>query len=233
MAATSPPQSPTVTLVHAVLPALAPMEAALVRAIPGVRVRHLLDEGLSTEAERHGGVTRACVERMLTLLGLAVEARADAVLLTCTAYSTMLPEARKRFPSTPMYAVDQVMVERAVARATRIGVLATFAAGLEQQRVMLEREAALRGKVVEIVPSLHPEAMAALRRGDTAEHDRIVLAALPALAEATEVVLLAQASMARVADHVPPAYRDRVLSSPQLAAEALRDALEVGVRAGA
>lgn len=224
---------PTVTLVHAVVPALAPMEEALVQAIPGVRVRHLLDEGLSTEAERYGGVTRACTDRMLTILGLAIEARTDAVLLTCTAYSTMLPEARERFPQTPLYAVDQVMVERAVARASRIGVLATFAAGLEQQTEMLEREAALRGKTIEIVPSLHPEAMAALRRGDAAEHDRIVLAALPALADATEVVLLAQASMARVADGVPPEYRDRVLSSPKLAAEALRDALGMSARAGA
>jgi len=140
------PDAPTVTLVHAVLPALAPMQTALAQAIPGVRIRHLLDEGLSTEAERYGGVTRACIERMLTVLNLAVEARTDAVLLTCTAYSTMVPEARTRFPGTPLYAVDQVMVERAVARATRIGVLATFAAGLEQQQEMLEREAALRGR---------------------------------------------------------------------------------------
>ncbi len=217
--------SPTVTLVHAVLPALAPMEAALARALPGARVRHILDEGLSTEAERYGGVTRACVERMLTILGLAVEARTDAVLLTCTAYSTMLPEARARFPGTPFYAVDQVMVETAVARASRIGVLATFPAGLDQQRELLTREATARGKAIEIVPSLHPEAMQALRRGDAAEHDRIVLAALPALVETTDLVLLAQASMARVAELVPAAYRDRVLSSPQLAAEALRDAL--------
>jgi len=226
-------QTPTVTLVHAVLPALAPMEAALVQAIPGVRVRHLFDEGLSTEAERYGGVTRTCIERMLTIIGLAVDAQTDAVLLTCTAYSTMLPEARTRFPQTPLYAVDQVMVERAIARATRIGVLATFAAGLEQQTEMLEREAALRGKSIEIVPSLHPAAMAALRRGEAAEHDRIVLAALPALVATSEIVLLAQASMARVAGSVPAEYRDRVLSSPQLAAEALRDALGMGTRAGA
>jgi glutamate racemase len=208
------------------------MEAALARALPGARVRHILDEGLSSEAERHGGVTRACVERMLTILGLAVEARTDAVLLTCTAYSTMLPEARARFPTTPFYAVDQVMVERAVARAARIGVLATFAAGLDQQRELLTREAAAQRKAIEIVPSLHPAAMAALRRGDAAEHDRIVLAALPALVEATDLVLLAQASMARVAEQVPAAYRERVLSSPQLAAEALRAALAARAPAG-
>jgi glutamate racemase len=216
---------PAVTLVHAVLPALAPMRDALVEAMPDVRVRHLLDEALSTEPERRGGVDRACVEHMLRVLELAVALPTDAVLLTCTAYSTMLPEARERFPGVPFYAVDQVMVETAVARATRIGVIATFAAGLDQQRELLEREARVRGKVIEIVPSLHPAAMDALRSGEVMVHDRIVLEALPALVEDTDIVLLAQASMARVAPAVPRRYRDRVLSSPRLAAEALRDAL--------
>jgi len=221
----------TVTLVHAVLPALEVMETALLAEMPELRVRHLLDEGLSSEAERRGGVDRVCVERMLTVLELAVAAGTDAILLTCTAYSTMVPEARRRFPETPLYAVDQVMVERAVERASRIGVLATFAAGLEQQREMLGREAAAQGKPIEIVPSLHPAAMVALRRGDAREHDRIVLDALPALAEATDLVLLAQASMARVYDQIPPAYRDRVLSSPRLAAAALRKVLREGAAA--
>jgi glutamate racemase len=216
---------PTIALVHAVLPALAPMERAILEEIPGARVRHLFDEGLSTEAERYGGVTAECVERMMTVLDLAIRAQADAVLLTCTAYSTIVPQARERFPGTPIYAVDQMMVERAVNDAKRIGVLATFPAGLEQQRVMLEAEAAARGKAIEIVPSLHPEAMKALRAGDAATHDRIVLEALPEIADRSDLVLLAQVSMARVYPQVPPAYADRVLSSPQLAARALRRSL--------
>jgi hypothetical protein len=216
---------PTIALVHAVLPALAPMERAILDEIPGARVRHLFDEGLSTEAERYGGVTAECVDRMMTVLDLAIRAQADAVLLTCTAYSTIVPQARERFPETPIYAVDQMMVERAVADAKRIGVLATFPAGLEQQRVMLEAEAAARGKAIDIVPSLHPDAMKALRAGDAATHDRIVLDALPSIADQTDLVLLAQVSMARVFPQVPAAYADRVLSSPQLAARALKTTL--------
>jgi Asp/Glu/Hydantoin racemase len=216
---------PTIAVVHAVLPALAPIERAILDEMPDARVRHLLDEGLSSEAERYGGVKAECVERMMTVLDLAIRARADAVLLSCTAYSTMVPQARERFPKTPIYAVDQVMVERAVALAGRIGVLATFPAGLEQQRVMLESEAAARGRSITIDGSLHPEAMAALRAGDAAKHDRIVLDALPALADRNELVLLAQVSMARVYPQVPPQYANRVLSSPQLAVRALKESL--------
>jgi hypothetical protein len=39
-------------------------------------------------------------------------------------------------------------------------VLATVAAGLAQQTEMLQRAAAVCGKSIEIVASLHPEAMA-------------------------------------------------------------------------
>ncbi|GAC1597115.1 MAG: aspartate/glutamate racemase family protein [Candidatus Velthaea sp.] len=217
--------APTITLVHAVLPALAPMQTALEAEIPGITVRHLLDEGLSTEAVRQGGLTRVLVERMLTLLTLAAAAPTDAILLTCTAYSTMVPEAQKRFPDLPIFAVDSMMVETAVKTANRIGVLATFPAGLEQQREMLTAQALLQGKSIEILSSLHPEAMIALRAGDAATHDRIVLDALPALAERCDLLLLAQVSMARVLPGVPEAYRARVLSSPRLAAQALQSAL--------
>lgn len=217
--------APTITLVHAVLPALAPMQAALEAEIPGITVRHLLDEGLSTEAVRLGGVTRVLVERMLTLLTLAAAAPSDAIVLTCTAYSTMVPEAQARFPGLPIFAVDSMMVETAVKRATRIGVLATFPAGLEQQSEMLTAEASRQGKEIEIISSLHSDAMIALRAGDAATHDRIVLAALPALAERCDLVLLAQVSMARVLPGVPQTYRARVLSSPRLAAQALQSAL--------
>jgi hypothetical protein len=216
---------PTIALVHAVLPALAPMEDALAEAWPDARVRHLLDEGLSTEAVRYGGVSPECVARMYDVVDLAIRTRPDAVLLTCTAYSTLVPDLRRRYPGIPIFAVDQIMVERAVAQAQRIGVLATFAAGLEQQRVMLETEAALRGKTIEIVDSLHPDAMTALRAGDGALHDRIVLDALPELAERVDLVVLAQVSMARVVPGIAARYAERVLSSPRLAAQALRRAL--------
>lgn len=215
----------TVTLVHAVLPALEPMQAALQAEMPDIRIRHLLDEGLSSEASRFGAVNAACVARMLVVLGMAVDAQTDAILLTCTAYSTMIPQARERFAGTPIFAVDSMMVEAAVRDAQRIGVLATFPAGMEQQREMLVAESERQAKTIEIIESLHPAAMTALRAGDAETHDRLVLDALPDLAERSDVVLLAQVSMARVLDRVPERYRARVLSSPRLAAQALRTTL--------
>jgi hypothetical protein len=188
-------------------------------------VLNLLDEGLLSEVERRGGLAPECVERLVTQIGLAVEAGASAVLLTCTAYSTVVPDVQARFPGVPVLAVDQVMVDQAVDSASRIGVLATVAAGLAQQTEMLQRAAALRGKSIEIVGSLHPQAMAALARGDGDSHDRILLEALPGLAVRVDLVLLAQASMARLVPRLPD-LPVPVLTSPRLAVEHLRQMLE-------
>lgn len=223
---------PTIALVHAVIPAMSPMQEALAGELPGARVLNLLDEGLLSEIERHGGLAPTCVDRLATHVGLSIRAGAAVVLLTCTAYSSAVPELRERFPQVPILGVDQVMVEQAVARADRIGVLATVPAGLEQQQALLRRTAERGSKAVSVVPSLHPEAMAALRRGDAELHDRILLAALPVLADRVELVLLAQASMARLLPRLPPDLPVPVLASPALAAGHVRDLLREEQRSG-
>ena len=197
----------TIALIHAVVPAMAPMQAELARSLPGARVLNLLDEGLLTQVERRGGLTAECVDRLATLVGLAKEAGATAALLTCNAYTPVVGQVQERYPSIPVLAVDEVMVAQAVAQATPIGVLATVEAGLKQQRESLERAAGALGKRIEIVSSLHPDAMDALRRGDGETHDRILLEALPGLASQVELVLLAQASMARLMDKLRPICR--------------------------
>ena len=204
---------------------MAPMQVALGRALPAARVLNLLDEGLLTEVERRGGLTPGCVDRLATLVGLAQEAGASAVLLTCNAYTPVVGDVQARYVELPVLAVDEVMVERAVSSATRIGVLATVEAGLKQQRESLERAARRAEKQITVVASLHPGAMEALRRGEGEMHDRILLEALPPLAAQVELVLLAQASMARLMERLPADLPVPVLASPQLAVEALKERL--------
>ncbi|MBV8434020.1 MAG: hypothetical protein JO029_07075 [Candidatus Eremiobacteraeota bacterium] len=215
----------TVGLVHAVLPALGPMRDTLARRMPDVRVINLLDEGLLTEAERLGGLVPETIDRMASVIELLREAKVDAVLLTCTAYSPAVPEMQRRFPGLPIVAVDQMMVDKAVATGRKIGVLATVKAGLDQQIDMLNAAAQRAGVTIEIVPSFHPEAMDALRRGDRDAHDRILLDALPALLERVDVALLAQVSMSPLAAKLPPNLPKPVLSSPELAADRLSEIL--------
>lgn len=215
----------TVGVVHAVLPALGPMRDVLARRLPDVRLINLLDEGLLSESERLGGLVPETLDRMESVIGLLQKAQVDAVLLTCTAYSTAVPEMRRRFGTLPIMAVDQTMVDKAITLGTRIGVLATVQAGLDQQVVLLNEAAARTGTAIEIVPSFHATAMDALRRGDRDAHDRILLDALPALLERVDVVLLAQVSMSPLVAKLPANLPKPVLSSPELAADRLIEIL--------
>jgi Asp/Glu/hydantoin racemase len=216
----------TVGLIHAVIPAMAPLRSAFADDLPDVRVLNLLDEALLKDAERLGEITPGLVRRMTGLVALHEASGAEAVLFTCNAYSPYVDQVRAQ-SGIPVLPIDEAMIDRALAIGRRIGVLATVAAGLEQQRQSLERAAAGAGKPVEIVAVLRAEAFAALNAGDAETHDRILLEELATLAPEVDVVLLAQASMAGLADKAPAGTPAPVLASPRLAVQKVKEILEL------
>jgi Asp/Glu/hydantoin racemase len=216
----------TVGLIHAVIPAMAPLRSAFADDLPDVRVLNLLDEALLKDAERLGEITPGLVRRMTGLVALHEASGAEAVLFTCNAYSPYVDQVRAQ-SGIPVLPIDEAMIDRALAIGRRIGVLATVAAGLEQQRQSLERAAAGAGKPVEIVAVLRAEAFAALNAGDAETHDRILLEELATLAPKVDVVLLAQASMAGLADKAPAGTPAPVLASPRLAVQKVKEILEL------
>ena len=216
----------TVGLIHAVIPAMAPLRQAFGQELPDVRVLNLLDEALLKDAERLGRITPGLVRRMTGLVALHEASGAEAVLFTCNAYSPYVDQVRAQ-SNVPVLPIDEAMIEQALARGRRIGVLATVPAGLEQQRQSLERAAAGAGKEIELEAVLRPDAFAALNGGDAATHDRILLEELARLAPKVDVVILAQASMAGLAEQVPPGTPVPVLSSPQLAVQQVKEILKL------
>ena len=88
---------------------------------------------------------------------------------------------------------------------------------LEPTITLLEETAAAAGKPIEIFPELCGGAFEAVLSGDTARHDELLSAALQKLKEGVEVVVLAQASMARVLGQLPSNGGCPILSSPELA----------------
>jgi len=76
------------------------------------------------------------------------------------------------------------------------------------------------------VESLCTGAFEAVLAGDTATHDRILSESLARLVIDVDVVVLAQASMARVVQQLPPEVtRIPILSSPELAVRSAHSAL--------
>ncbi|MDQ3404909.1 MAG: aspartate/glutamate racemase family protein, partial [Actinomycetota bacterium] len=122
--------------------------------------------------------------------------------------------------------VDAPMAEEAVAAGARIGVFATLQSTLGPTTRLIERIASAKGLDREVRAVVCDDAFAALGRGETESHDRMIAERAARLAEEVDVLVLAQASMARV---VPGDLPVPVLSSPRSAVRALAAAVERGV----
>lgn len=108
----------------------------------------------------------------------------------------------------------------------RIGVAATLRTTLEPTIALLEEKALAERREVDIVRVLCEGAFEAVLAGDTATHDRILADSLTRLAAAVDVVVLAQASMARMVSQLPnDPGRVPILASPELAIRRARSIL--------
>jgi Asp/Glu/hydantoin racemase len=109
------------------------------------------------------------------------------------------------------------MADEAVRLGTRVGVLATLRTTLEPTADLVARRAEAAGKDVQVVSRVADGAFDALSAGDRDRHDELVRDGLRELARDVDVVVLAQASMARIVDALPDEERPvPVLTSPRL-----------------
>ena len=221
--------SKSLALIHT-SPTLTPMFGELcARHLPGVMPFHMVDESLIKDTIRHGHLRRVTMRRLLALLSSAQDAGADAVLVTCSSIGDAVKMGQQLF-DIPVIRVDEAMAEEAVTRGRRIGVMATLRTTLEPTLALLREKAEEAGHAIELVPSLCDGAFEAVLAGDTATHDRILSQALLRDMAGVDVVVLAQASMARVVEAMgPEALPMPVLSSPALAVLSARRVLAEAV----
>jgi Asp/Glu/hydantoin racemase len=201
---------------------LVPMFARLcAEKLPRVDVFNIADDSLIQEVIAHGEVTPSVFRRVASHISAAEAAGADFVLVTCSSIGPAVELAAK-LVSIPVLRVDEPMADRAVRLGRRIGVAATLATTLAPTADLIGRRAAAAGRPIQIVPRLCAGAFEALMGGDPVKHDAAVAAALQELAEAVDVIVLAQASMARVAEGLDTnAGPVPILASPSIAMEHL------------
>jgi Asp/Glu/hydantoin racemase len=211
----------SVTLIHTVA-SLVPTFGALTKELaPGVDVFHVVDESLLTMTRRLGRITPQTRRRLLGYATAADDLGVDAILLTCSSVGPVVEEIRP-FLRAPMLRVDEAMADEAVARGTRIGVLATLRTTLEPTRDLILARARAGGGTVDVEAEVVEGAFEAVTSGDLATHDAAVGRAIQAMAAQRDIVVLAQASMARVLDGLGSERPTKpVLSSPRLAVERL------------
>ncbi len=205
---------------------LVPMFQQLCRdKLPGVDLFNIADDSLIKDVIRHGGLTPAIARRVVQQIFLAEHAGADYIMVTCSSIGPAV-EVAAGLCKVPVLRVDQPMADKAVQLGTRIGVIATLATTLGPTADLIKRRAAVAHKHVQLESHLCEGAFDALLRGDTAQHDALVIEALKQVGQRTDLIVLAQASMARVAEGLAPGIVNvPILASPRLAIEYLAGVL--------
>jgi Asp/Glu/hydantoin racemase len=217
--------SKRVALIHTVT-SLVPVFKSLCNAlIPDVDLYHVVDESLLQNTIRDGLLSRNTIWRVLNYIVAAEQAGADTVMVTCSSIGPAVDLGRS-VVEIPVLRVDAPMADYAVRRGERIGVAATLQTTLEPTAALIREKAKALGKEIQLHSKLCEGAFEAAINGNTAKHDEIVSAGLLELMEKADAIVLAQASMARVADKFPAdGAHVPILSSPRLAVEHLAEVL--------
>lgn len=165
--------------------------------LPGVNLFNIVDDSLIKDVIANGKLVPATARRVVDYVASAEAAGADRILVTCSSIGRAV-EAAAALSSVPVLRVDQPMADLAISKGTRIGVVATLPTTLEPTADLVKRRAQVAGKEIVLTSRLCEGAFEALMGGDPALHDRMVAQALRELSAQVDVILLAQASMARV-----------------------------------
>lgn len=206
---------------------LVPVFAELcAKYIPHVKTFNIVDDSLIKNTIACGELTADTSRRVVNYAGSAQDAGADYILFTCSSIGPAV-EAAAGLSHVPVLRVDQPMADKAVQSGKKIGVVATLSTTLNPTSDLVRRRALVAGKEIELVPVLCEGAFEALMSGDAATHDQKVGDALKKLSNEVDVILLAQASMARVVDTLAEADKKvPILASPPIAMEYLATVLK-------
>lgn len=212
----------TVGFLHTSREHVATFRALVAELLPDAQVLEVVDEIVLDQARRLG-------ERDVRVIGaiadrLAELVDADVVVCTCSTLGGVAEQVG-RAAGEHVVRVDRAMVQRAVELAAssdgrRVAVVATFASTLRPTSDLFDEIMLSTGASVAVETTVIDGAWEHFEHGDTEGYLDVIAAALPAIASTTDVVVLAQASMAAARGRVDVATP--ILSSPRLAIESLR-----------
>jgi len=190
-----------------------------------LKIFNIADDSLIKNTIERGKLTPDTARRVVGHVASAEEAGADFILVTCSSIGPAV-EMAAELVDIPVLRVDQPMADKAVRMGKKIGVVATLSTTLEPTSDLVRRRATLAGKDIELTSKLCEGAFEALMEGNPEVHDEKVATALKELSQQVDVILLAQASMARVVDQLSEEDKKvPIIASPELAVQHLAEIL--------
>ena len=192
----------------------------LAELLPEADVIHFVDSDVLAQVGRDGGITQGSTDRMVHLAQAAEAAGVDFIFNACSSLGPTMDVARKTV-HTPIIKIDDAMALEAATRGTEVGVLATVPTTLDPTSDLVVAKAAEAGRDVHVHQQLAKGAFDLLMAGNREAHDDIVSREAVELAKTVDLIVLAQASMARLAPRLAKETGIPVLASPRLGVEDL------------
>lgn len=211
-------------IIHTSPATIEPLKNLAREMMPGIDVINFLDDSILPQLRDNGGNVEEVAGRLVQYATFAEQAGADVILSACSSVGEVAARMRERV-SVPVVRIDEAMAETAVRCGRVIGVAATLATTLNPTLRLIQNKAASLDRAVELKSLLVNEAYQKLIAGDAAGHDVLLAEALLKFTRETDVIVLAQASMARVLLTLPDDVQDRFLTSPRLGIEQVKTAL--------
>ncbi|GAA1169666.1 hypothetical protein GCM10009584_08200 [Ornithinimicrobium humiphilum] len=209
-----------VALISATPLAIPPASDAMAEHFPEASVWNLLDDRLLKDAAQAGGLTEPLAARMQRLIAHAVDAGADAVMLTCSMYGTVAHEA---VAPVPLLAPDDAAFAEAASGAySSVLLVASLESALTDSLERFKAVVAESGHEIAVKGVHVPAALAATTAAELAE---ALIEACRPVADGADALLLAQFSLAPAQRALTAALGKPVISGPQSAASKLRETL--------
>lgn len=217
--------APRIALIHALEESVLPARAAFAARWPEAKAFDLLDTSLATDLAARGRLDAAMTERFLTLARYAAATEATngparALLFTCSAFGPAIDAVKRALP-IPVLRPNESAFAEALALGGRIGLMVTFAPSLPS---LTQEIREMAGAPVEVTGVMVEGALAALKAGDGATHDRLAAEAAAKLS-GIDTLILGQFSLARARPAIEAATGLRVVTTPEAAIRGLKRAI--------
>ncbi|MET4590663.1 aspartate/glutamate racemase family protein [Arthrobacter sp. 754] len=191
-------EHPRIALLHTGAVVIGPLMDLVTRELPGVTTINYLDDRIVADLS-DPKVSDSVPRRVAALAKAAVDAGAEAIMLTCSSISELAAPVSAEV-GIPILRIDEAMAEEAVSRGSRITVLATLPTTCGPTSRLIAERGRAAGLSPDIRSIVVEGAFAAVVSGNRQSHDRKIADAIRRAAEDSDVVVLAQASMASGAE---------------------------------
>ena len=217
-------------LIDALKHAIAPLGASFARLWPEAVLAHLPNDSLSAGLARDGALTPAMEERFLTLARYAAATGADGILFTGSAFRPCIAACARAQPHIPVLTPNEAMIEEAAVLVAdqgkspgKVVPLTSFAPTLASPTLASPTLATMPVEFAAVAPQLEvvncsaAGALAAIDRGDGAEHDQAAARAAAAWRN-VDVIAPEQFNLAPAEAAVALASGRPILTTPNIRA---------------